>query len=109
MNPLSDHPQARRIAYYVAFLVGIGLGALQVGFQAAEMGFPTWLKVALSVYAFLAAGLGLTAAQNMPSYEDVAEGQARPPRPERGESLLYIVLVVLVILAAIWFLSALIR
>lgn len=107
MNPLSDHPKARLYAYYVTFLVGLGLGALQIGFQAAEAGFPTWLKVALSVYAFLAAGLGLTAAQNMPSYQDVVEGDARPPRNQIGamspeRALVIIALVLLVLILFFW-------
>ena len=64
MNPLADYPAARRIAYYVTFLVGLGLGAAQVGFASADAGQPTWLTVALSVFAFLASGIGYTAAQN---------------------------------------------
>lgn len=78
-NPLQQIPPAVRSSLYiVSALVGLALGATQVGYQAAEAGFPTWLKVALSVYAFLAGALGLTAASNMPSYEDVVEGDADP-------------------------------
>lgn len=67
MNPLTTLPPKVRAALYTAsFFVGLTLAAMQVGFQAAEAGFPVWLKVALSVYAFIAAGLGLTAASNTP-------------------------------------------
>lgn len=69
-------PKVRQTLYWISFVLGIALGATQVGYQAAEAGFPVWLKVALSVYAFLAGALGLTAASNMPSYEDVVEGDA---------------------------------
>lgn len=67
MNPVFEHyPSARRIAYVLSFLVGLGLGATQVGYAAAEASQPSWLTVTLAVYAFLAAGLGVTAAQNTP-------------------------------------------
>jgi hypothetical protein len=108
VNPLNEYPQARKYAYIVSFVVGLALGAFQVGFAAAEHhGLPTWLKVALAVYAFVAAGLGLTAAQNVPSYRDVVEGDARPPagvrrRGELGQSALYVALLVLVILAIVF-------
>lgn len=79
MNPLANiPPKVRAYLYLASFLVGIALSATQVGYQAAEAGFPVWLKVTLSVYAFIAGALGLTAAANMPSYEDVAEGDAPP-------------------------------
>lgn len=67
MNPLFEsYPAARRYAYVLSFVVGLVLGGTQVGYAAAEVGQPTWLTVALAVYAFVAAGLGLTAAQNTP-------------------------------------------
>lgn len=67
MNPLTNLPPKVRAALYTAsFFIGLTLAATQVGYQAADAGFPVWLKVALSVYAFVAAGLGLTAASNTP-------------------------------------------
>lgn len=82
MNALTNiPPNVRATLYWISFVVGIGLGAAQVGYQAADAGFPVWLKVALSVYAFLAATLGLTAASNTPSYQDVVEGDTPAPRP----------------------------
>lgn len=69
MNPLTTiSPKVRSRLYLVSFLVGILLGAVQVGYQSADAGFPVWLKVALSVYAFLAGALGLTAAANTPDH-----------------------------------------
>lgn len=66
MSPLTQIPSSVRNALYIASaLVGLALGATQVGYQAAEAGFPTWLKVALSVYAFVAGVLGLTASANV--------------------------------------------
>lgn len=68
MNVLTTIPPKVRTALYLGYaLIGIGFGAVQVGLQAAEAGFPVWLKVALSVYAFLGTALGLTAAVNVDS------------------------------------------
>lgn len=57
-------PKVRAVIYWAAFVIGLGLGATQVGYSAADAGQPTWLTVALAVFAFLAAGLGITAATN---------------------------------------------
>lgn len=100
MSPLTNiPPKVRSTLYLVSALVGLVLGATQVGYQAAEAGFPTWLKVALSVYAFVAGVLGLTASANTPSYVDVVEGDAEPPvvPGERGATDLQAVLVALLI------------
>jgi hypothetical protein len=68
MNLLTSIPPKVRQALYLTYaLVGVAFGAVQVGLQTAEAGFPVWLKVALSVYAFLGTALGLTAASNTPS------------------------------------------
>lgn len=54
----------RRLVYAFFAFVGLGLGATQVGYSAAELGQPVWLVVAMSVYAFLAAGVGYVAGSN---------------------------------------------
>lgn len=59
-------PKARVAIYYIAFFLGLALGATQVGYAAADLAQPTWLTVALAVFAFVASGLGLTAASNTP-------------------------------------------
>lgn len=79
MNPLNDHPGARKVAYYVQFVVAGVLLLLGVGFGAAEADIPTWYVVAAAVANAAWAYLGLTAAQNVPSYKDVDEGDAEPP------------------------------
>lgn len=58
-----------RKAIYTAFIVaGTVLGATQVGFAAIEgAGQPTWLTVALAVYAFLSVPVGSLAVANTPS------------------------------------------
>lgn len=66
MNPLAQNPDARRRVYATFWLVGLGLGGTQVWYAAAESGQPTWLTVALAVYAFLGAGVGYTAQANVP-------------------------------------------
>lgn len=67
MNPLAQNPDARRRVYTGFWLVGLVLGGTQVGYAAAESGQPTWLTVALAVYAFLGAGVGYTAQANVPN------------------------------------------
>lgn len=52
----------RKPIYQVFAALGLVIGAAQVGFAAAEAGQPTWLNVALAVYAFLGAG-GFAVAQ----------------------------------------------
>lgn len=64
MNPLAEYPRTRKALYVASFVIGLALGATQVGYGAARADTPTWLTVAFAVYAFLAAGLGVTAASN---------------------------------------------
>lgn len=68
-NVLSEllSPTARRTTYLVYGLLGLALGATQVGYSAANLQQPVWLTVALAVFAFLGTGLGIVAAGNTPS------------------------------------------
>lgn len=50
--------------YALYALLGIAVGATQVGYSAADLSQPTWLTVALAVYAFLGTAIGYTAAAN---------------------------------------------
>lgn len=59
--------KVRGPVYLVYGFLGLGLGATQVGFAAAESKQPVWLVVALAVYAFLGTGIGYTAATNTPA------------------------------------------
>ena len=70
MPPVALPPAARASIYYGFAVVGVALGATQVGFAAANAGQPTWLTVALAVYAFVGPALGLTAASNTPTGGD---------------------------------------
>lgn len=71
-NPLSYASQSVRQAVYVALsVIGLAVGAAQVGYAAIEASQPNWLTVALAVVPFLAAGLGFTAATHVrPSVAD---------------------------------------
>ena len=66
-NPLEDivPAETRKKAYAVYALIGVVLGAIQVGYGAASAGQPTWLGVSLAVYSFLGGPLGLTAYSNV--------------------------------------------
>lgn len=66
MNPLNENPHVRKVVYTVFWCVGLALGAVQVGFSAADAGQPVWLTVALAVFAFVGAGIGYTASVHTP-------------------------------------------
>lgn len=53
--------------YTIFAILGLGIGATQVGFAAADAGQPVWLTVSLAVYAFVGTGIGFTAASNTPA------------------------------------------
>lgn len=57
-------PEIRAKLYLGFAVVGVALGAIQVGYGAASVDQPTWLTVALAVYVFAGPALGLTAASN---------------------------------------------
>lgn len=54
--------KSRKPVYRVFGALGLVIGATQVGYASADAGQPTWLTVALAVYAFLGAA-GFTVAQ----------------------------------------------
>lgn len=70
MNPLNDYPEARRALYVIQFVLGLALGATQVGYASADVGQPTWLTITIAVFTFLCAGLGFTAQANVDPNED---------------------------------------
>ena len=63
-------PRFRLLAYRIFALVGVGIGAVQVGYSSADVGQPVWLTVALAVYAFLGGALGMTAATYVPDNQE---------------------------------------
>lgn len=65
------NPVVRKVAYGVFVILGVVLGATQVGFAAIEgAGQPEWLTVALAVYAFLSVPVGSLALVNTPAKSD---------------------------------------
>jgi hypothetical protein len=68
-NPGFIPAKARGHVYTVFGFVGLGVGAAQVGYAAADAGQPVWLTVSLSVYAFLGTAIGYTAATNTPAQD----------------------------------------
>lgn len=67
MNPALFPARVRSKLYAGFGVVGVALGATQVGFSAAGAGQPTWLTVALAVFGFLAGAVGYTAKTNTPT------------------------------------------
>ena len=65
MNISTYIPAAWRKPIYGAFaVVGVIIGAIQVGFAAAEVGNPLWLNITLAVFPFVAGAVGFTASAN---------------------------------------------
>lgn len=58
---VNSNPSLRRKLYAVYGVIGIVLGATQVGFSAAEAGQPVALTVALAVFGFLGGAFGFGA------------------------------------------------
>lgn len=56
--------KTRKTFYAIYATLGLILGATQVGYSAAEAGQPTWLTVALAVFAFVGTAFGFTASAN---------------------------------------------
>lgn len=87
-------PEIRAKLYLGFAVVGVALGAIQVGYGAASVDQPTWLTVALAVYVFAGPALGLTAASNTtiptdPEFIDsidAASTYAVEPDREPGDS-----------------------
>lgn len=65
MNPLETRPDLRAKVYTLFWVVGLALGATQVGYGAADTGSPSWLLVAMAVYAFLGGAVGYQAKKNV--------------------------------------------
>lgn len=59
--------KARAVIYTVFGLVGVGVGATEVGYLAARADQPVWLVVAIAVYSFLGTAFGYTALTHTPS------------------------------------------
>ena len=77
-NPLAAIPAKYRVYVYMTLaLIGLALGATQVGFAAVGAANPEWLVAALAVVPFVMSGLGFTAATHVPAAPDV---QATPPQ-----------------------------
>lgn len=77
-------PRARRVLYLTYGLVGVILGAIQVGFSSAELSQPTAVTVALAVYAFLGSSFGITAYSNVHSVKSAPEGHTGPLVAQSG-------------------------
>jgi hypothetical protein len=77
-NPFASiPPKARQYLYLAYALVGLFLGGVQV-YGLTHLGALDVGK-ALEVVAYIGIPLGFTAASNMPSFEDVVDGETPPP------------------------------
>lgn len=75
-------PKKARLGVYGVYgILGVVIGAIQVGYSAAELGQPVWLTVTLAVYAFLGGAFGYTASTHGASDEGDLVGPTGPPGP----------------------------
>lgn len=78
--------KARKTLYAAYALVGVVIGAVQVGFASAELGQPTWLTVTLAVFAFLGGAFGFVAGSNTtPEYPEIDNPTPYNVNPEASE------------------------
>lgn len=75
----------RRKLYITFALIGLTLGAIQVGFAAAQIGQPVWLTVAFAVFGFVATAFGFTASANTPAAQGRHEAPAYDPPTTNGD------------------------
>jgi hypothetical protein len=115
VNPLNEYPKVRKAAYIFQWAVNLVLGVLGIVFLNTYDEVPEWFIIAGLVFNFIWSYTGLTAQQNMPSYENVVEGDAPPPPPEdlddqRGlttsELCLIVIAAVVVIVFLFWLLGS---
>lgn len=64
-TPLEGNPTLRKKIYTGFWLIGLALGAMAAFFGSAENDAPDWLVPTTAAYAFLGAGVGYTAQQNV--------------------------------------------
>lgn len=70
-NPFNAIPtRVRTYVYLTLALIGLALGALNVGLLAAAVAIPAWLTGSLAALPFLMTGLGFTAATHVPAAPD---------------------------------------
>ena len=79
MNISTYIPAAWRKPIYGAFAVlGVVIGAIQVGIAAIGAENPEWLLVVLAVFPFVAGAIGFTASANTNQTQDDIDWSGRP-------------------------------
>ena len=68
----------RKPLYGVFAVVGVLIGAVQVGIAAAGGSNPEWLLVTLAVFPFVAGAVGFTASANTNQTQDDIDWSGRP-------------------------------
>lgn len=95
MNPLTAlPPQVRAAFYWLYAVVGVVLGGFQVAQQGEVFGLD--LTKTMAVFAYVGTALAITAGSNLPSAEDVLDGDAPMPRDQRGVTDTFVAIMVTV-------------
>lgn len=85
MNPLTSiPPKVRTALYWVGYVVGVvgqGIAVVWAAIAAAQpdVTMPLGLVITSGVIGLLQTQLNLLAGSNVPSYQDVVDGEAPPP------------------------------
>lgn len=80
IGSIIENPQHRKWAYNVVFVLVFALGAVGVGFGAAETAAPAWFAIASAVVGYISGALNGMAGANTPPKEvpeDTAESIAK--------------------------------
>lgn len=80
LNNIITNPQHRKWAYNTVFVLVFALGAIGIGFGAAEVVAPGWFVIATAVVGYISGSLNGMAGANTPKKEipeDTAESIAK--------------------------------
>lgn len=77
----------RKPVYGAYAAVGVVIGAIDVGYRAAETSQPTWLGVTIAVFLFVGGAIGALASGNTPPIDSDLEA-AFPPDLAENEDFL---------------------
>jgi hypothetical protein len=104
MNPLDKYPSVRSALYMVQWVAnGIltiaGVVFVTLGRDLDKL--PEWYVLALAIAPVLWTYLGMTAQANTPSAQDVADGNAPMPPPDRGAADVVTILLVAVLVVVL--------
>jgi hypothetical protein len=100
MNPLTGlfSPATRKTLYVLFSLAGLFVGAVMAWCGATDAAQPSWVDGATAVLTYVGAGLGLTAASNVPTPDTDEPGGGEDGAVEIGLLGLVLIIILIVLL-----------